>query len=185
MTTEWVDFKAIKAAVTVQMVLDHYGIKGLISTGDELRGPCPIHKGSQRTKTFTVNLSKNAFKCFNDACNAKGNVLDLVSAMEKCSVREAGIKLQQWFKVGESENSSSERDKGDDNLYELSRGIYTDQEGAMFELIATATDKRDSQRLVVYRELFGDYSFWVAPTDLFSAAAKSLPPGQFTRVKPL
>ena len=108
MKTEWVDFKSIKASVTVQMVLDHYDIKGLIRSDDELRGPCPIHKGSQRTKTFTVNVSKNAFKCFYDACNARGNVLDFVSAMERCSVRDAGLKLQGWFKVGESVKSESD-----------------------------------------------------------------------------
>src|SRR5687767_6378637 len=56
MTKEWVDFKAIKAAVTMLMILDYYQIKGLVKTQDELRGPCPIHKGSQQTKSFTVNV---------------------------------------------------------------------------------------------------------------------------------
>jgi DNA primase len=105
MATEWVDFKKIKEAVDIQMVLGHYGITGLTKSGDELRGPCPIHKSSQRSKNFTVNIRKNAFKCFSEGCGARGNVLDLVTAMEHCSVREAALKLQEWFKVGESESA--------------------------------------------------------------------------------
>ena len=44
-----------------------------------------------------MNLTKNAFHCF--SCKAKGNVLDLVAAMEKCSVRDAAMKLHEWFSV--------------------------------------------------------------------------------------
>src|SRR5713101_3679285 len=108
MTKEWVDFKKIKEAVDMQMVLDHYGINGLSKSGDELRGPCPIHKGSKRSKNFTVNVRKNAFKCFSEGCGARGNVLDFVAAMENCSVREAALKLQDWFKVGDGAGSIEE-----------------------------------------------------------------------------
>ena len=44
-----------------------------------------------------MSTEKNVFHCF--SCQAKGNVLDLVAAMEKCSVRDAGLKLQQWFNL--------------------------------------------------------------------------------------
>ncbi len=47
---------------------------------------------------FHVNTEKNAFHCF--VRGAKGNVLDFVAAMEKCSVRDAGLKLQSWFCLG-------------------------------------------------------------------------------------
>src|SRR6184192_2832406 len=106
MSKEWVDFKAVKAAVDMQMVLDHYGIKGLTKSGDELRGVCPIHKGSPRSKNFTVNIRKNAFNCFSKDCKARGNVLDFVAAMERCEIRDAALKLAEWFKVGESESPS-------------------------------------------------------------------------------
>jgi DNA primase len=42
-----------------------------------------------------VDLAKNLFHCF--ACQAGGNVLDFVAAMEGCSIREAALKLQAWF----------------------------------------------------------------------------------------
>ena len=103
MTTEWVDFKKVKEAVDMQMVLDHYGVNSLTKSGEELRGPCPIHKGSQRSKNFTVNLRKNVFKCFSKGC-ISGNVLDFVAAMEQCSVRDAALKLAEWFKIGESQS---------------------------------------------------------------------------------
>jgi DNA primase len=38
------------------------------------------------------------FHCF--ACQASGNVLDFVAAMERCSIREAALRLQQSFGVG-------------------------------------------------------------------------------------
>jgi hypothetical protein len=169
MSTEWVDFKKVKGAVDMQMVLDHYGITGLTKSGEELRGPCPVHKGSQRSKDFTVNLRKNAFKCFSKGC-VSGNVLDFVAAMEQSSVRDAALKLHEWFKIGERKPSSLEQ--GDDTIKTTAvwPGIYSDQDGALFEVITTAKNSEDSEPLVVYRELFGDYRFWVAPTKDFAGA---------------
>ena len=91
----WVDFKTIKQAVTLEQVLGRYGIK-LKRTGKELRGRCPIHQG-EGTDSFHANTEKNAFHCF--SCQAKGNVLDFVAAMEKCNIRDAGLKLKEWFGV--------------------------------------------------------------------------------------
>lgn len=185
MTTEWVDFKKVKEAVDLPMVLDHYGVKGLVKSGSELRGPCPIHKGLQRSKNFTVNVRKNVFKCFSPDCGARGNVLDFVSAMERCSVRDAALKLQEWFEIGDSSASSPEQNESSDEAAEVPRGIYNDQDGALFEVITTALSAEDFERLVVYRELFGDYRSWVAPIENFSGAVASSDQSQFTLVKPL
>jgi len=130
MTTKWVDFNAIKAAVTMPMILDHYNIKGLVKSDGELRGSCPIHRGSPRTKTFAVNVSKNAFNCFSDVCKARGNVLDFVTAMEKCSVRDAALKLKEWFKVGDtvdSESKSSDPSRAP-NVIESLRDLFSEIE---------------------------------------------------------
>jgi DNA primase len=89
----WVDFQAVKQAVTLGQVLERYGVK-LKRTGKELHGRCPIHQG-KGDDSFRANTEKNAFQCF--SCQAKGNVLDFVAAMEKCSIRDAGLKLQEWF----------------------------------------------------------------------------------------
>ena len=95
MENSWVDFKAIKQTVRISQILDHYGLK-LKKSGKELRGKCPIHQG-EGSDTLHVNIDKNVFHCF--SCGAKGNILDFVCAMENCSLRDAGRKLQDWFSV--------------------------------------------------------------------------------------
>jgi hypothetical protein len=45
MQDNWVDFKAVETAVTLQMVLDRYGVNWLRKKGEELHGRCPIHQG--------------------------------------------------------------------------------------------------------------------------------------------
>jgi DNA primase len=99
MKDNWVDFKAVKATVTLEMALDHYAVNWLRRKGDELRGRCPIHQGDGED-AFHANLEKNAFHCF--SCKARGNVLDFIAAMEKCSVRDAALKLAAWFTIGEA-----------------------------------------------------------------------------------
>lgn len=106
MQDNWVDFKAVKAAVNFPAVLNHYKVNWLREKGDELKGRCPIHQGEGQS-SFHVNLSKNAFHCF--SCKAHGNVLDFVAAMEKCSVRDAAIKLTEWFTVSAEPAAAKEK----------------------------------------------------------------------------
>jgi DNA primase len=93
----WVDFEAVKQDVSLEAVLRHYQVPGLRKCGHQLVGRCPIHRG-QRDDSFRASLSKNAFHCF--ACQAGGNVLNFVAAMEKCSIRQAALRLQRWFSAG-------------------------------------------------------------------------------------
>jgi DNA primase len=93
---KWVDFRVVKEHVSMQMVLDHYNIDWLRKSGSEFRGKCPIHNG-EGDRTFHANLDKNAFNCF--SCHKRGNVLDFVAAMESCTVRDAAIKLSEWFSL--------------------------------------------------------------------------------------
>jgi DNA primase len=97
MQNTYVDFRAVKEVVSIRMALDHYGVNWLRKNGEELRGRCPIHKG-EGTDTFHASLAKNIFNCF--SCKARGNVLDFVAAMEQCTVRDAAIKLAEWFSIG-------------------------------------------------------------------------------------
>ncbi len=106
MEKEWVEFRAIKAAVSMQNLVEHYQLRDLRKSNNELRGRCPIHDG-EGDRTFHINLSKNVFQCF--SCKAKGNVLDFVAAMEHCNIREAALKLNGWFAAGESDNASAGR----------------------------------------------------------------------------
>jgi DNA primase len=98
----WIEFRAVKQAVSLEAVLQHYQVPGLRRHRSQMEGRCPIHRG-QRDDSFRASLSKNVFHCF--ACQAHGNVLDFVAAIEKCSAREAACRLQQWFGVGASAGS--------------------------------------------------------------------------------
>jgi len=102
----WVDFSAVKRAVSLQAVLCDYQVQGFRRHRDQLQGCCPIHDGT-RDDSFRVHLTKNVFHCF--ACRARGNVLDFVAAMEKCSIREAALRLQQWFGVATLPDSPGTR----------------------------------------------------------------------------
>lgn len=96
--SSFVDFRAVKAAITMEQVLTHYGLIDKFKRGtDSLSGPCPIHKGSNPTQ-FRVSLSKNVWNCFSE-CKHGGNVLDFICKMEDVSVHAAALKAIEWFNL--------------------------------------------------------------------------------------
>jgi DNA primase len=110
--TTWIDYKALKQRVKIHDVLGHYGVlENLKQKGDNLVGPCPIHKGTNATQ-FHVALAKNNFNCFGD-CHGGGNVIDFVAKMEGLDIRQAALKLQEWFGAGEGvQQNGNPRDHG-------------------------------------------------------------------------
>ena len=97
-TSRYVDFHAVKQAVTMVQVLDHYKLTERFQRkGDSLSGACPLHKGENPSQ-FRVSVSKNCWNCFGD-CKRGGNVLDFVSLMEGVTIREAAIRVSDWFNV--------------------------------------------------------------------------------------
>lgn len=121
-SNQWVDFERVKAEVPIAEVLAEYGLqRDMKRRGDELVGTCPIHANADYEKdSFAANTVKNIWQCF--SCGASGNVLDFVMAMEDVSVREAALKLQEWFHIDttpeqpkqarEGERSEPTPDKG-------------------------------------------------------------------------
>ena len=94
--SKFVDFKSIKAAVTMKQVLDRYGLlESMKRSGDSLSGCCPIHNGTNPTQ-FRVSVSKNVWNCFSE-CKHGGNTLDFVAEKEVISVHAAALKLIEWF----------------------------------------------------------------------------------------
>src|SRR6201986_4557734 len=106
---KFVDFKAIKAAITMEQVLEHYALLDKFKrSGDSLSGPCPIHKGENPTQ-FRVSTSKNIWNCFSE-CKHGGNVLDFIAEIEKSSIHAAAMKAIEWFQLDrESVSRSSEK----------------------------------------------------------------------------
>src|SRR4051812_2072769 len=94
------DFKAVKAAVKMEEVLRHYNLlDGFKRSGENLSGPCPIHKGTNPTQ-FRVSVSKNVWNCFSE-CKNGGNVLDFIAQMEDVGIHAAALKAIAWFKLDE------------------------------------------------------------------------------------
>ncbi|QEG35900.1 DNA primase [Bythopirellula goksoeyrii] len=73
-----IDFKALKAQISIIDLLELFEWQAIKARGDEVRGPCPVHGSSSPTSTiFAVSTSKNAWKC--RKCEAGGNQLDLAA----------------------------------------------------------------------------------------------------------
>ncbi len=109
MSKPFIDFGAVKAAVSFQQVLEHYGFTAEMRStrnGDGFEGACPIHSGTGKD-IFKVTLSKNCWFCHNSACKCGGNHLDFVAKMENCNAHEAALKLDQWFNLGLAGKSES------------------------------------------------------------------------------
>lgn len=93
-----VDFRAIRAALSMEQLLQHYGLLDQFKrTGDSLSGPCPIHKGSNPTQ-FRVSLTKNLWNCFSE-CKHGGNTLDFIAKMEGVDIHAAAHKAIEWFNL--------------------------------------------------------------------------------------
>jgi DNA primase len=111
--SSFVDFKAVKAAITMEQVLEHYGLLDKFKRGsDSLSGPCPIHKGNNPTQ-FRISISKNIWNCFSE-CKHGGNVLDFIARMDDVSIHAAALKAIEWFNLDPeamAANSQEEAEK--------------------------------------------------------------------------
>jgi hypothetical protein len=50
---------------------------------------------------------------------------------------------------------------------DLKPGRYRHYKGNLYEVIGVARHSETEEKLVVYRFLYGDYSLWVRPLDMF------------------
>ena len=81
-----IDFAHLKRQLPLARVLDQLGITGTLrGGGEQRRGPCPIHRGDGRGKTFSVHLGDNVFQCFDAKCARKGDVIDPPNAPGRLS----------------------------------------------------------------------------------------------------
>src|SRR5438034_7818090 len=116
--TLWVDFKKIKARVSIVQILERYCVLETLArsaNGDRLSGTCPIHGGTNRTH-FRVSISKNCWNCFGK-CKCGGNVIDFVSRKEGVPFRDAALLIQRWF-IGEENSTPIEKPRFDSSQME-------------------------------------------------------------------
>lgn len=102
---DYVDFKTVKAEVSVEDVAARYGVALRRTNGSHEKGKCPLptHTAGDDDKSFSINVSKQVWICHSTACakgrrgKKGGDVIELVAVMENCSLRDAGLKLASWF----------------------------------------------------------------------------------------
>lgn len=92
----YVDFKALKARVSMEDLLARYELIRHMEAKDEetLIGPCPI-TGSSSATAFKVNTAKDIWYSF--ACEDGGNILDFVAQMEDTDIVGAANLIAEWF----------------------------------------------------------------------------------------
>jgi DNA primase len=88
-----VSYKEVKAKITIEQVLQKYGVRFKRKGKQLVTDTCPFCGGGG----FKASPEKNCFKCFSDGCTAKGNILDFVALFEKVSIKQAAQKLYAEF----------------------------------------------------------------------------------------
>jgi hypothetical protein len=81
-------------------------------TMPQRRGPCPLHRGDGRGRTFSVNLDDNVFQCFDAACGRKGDAIDLWAALHGLSLRAAALDLVRTFGLEPAPRHGTEKRNG-------------------------------------------------------------------------
>jgi DNA primase len=128
----FVDFKEIKERVSIEAMLGHYNVRLRRVNQESMRGNCPLpmHSSEKSKETFIIQTVKNIWTCQSSSCvdgrsgKKGGNILDFVALMENCSIRDAAVKLRDWFLVT---NANPESRKGSDST--PAPNSNTDDEG--------------------------------------------------------
>jgi hypothetical protein len=96
---ERVYFEQLRRVVRLESVIARYGVLDQLKrSGQQLVGCCPIHRGRNR-KQFVVDLAQQVWRCFSPECDAGGGMLEFVAAMERVEVRDAALRIADWFAV--------------------------------------------------------------------------------------
>jgi transposase len=108
-----VDFAHLKRQLSLAQVLDQLGLSArLRGKGPQRRGPCPLHRGDARGRTFSVNLDDNVFQCFDKHCGKKGDVIDLWACVQGLSLRAAALDLVRTFGLEPAPQHGTEKRNG-------------------------------------------------------------------------
>jgi DNA primase len=108
MTALRVDFKHVREHADFLKILAAYDIEAHKdgSKAGQFKALCPFHKDTK--PSLKVNTSRNIYHCF--SCEAKGNVLDFVMAMDdlgKEDIRQAAVKVAELSHCTLTENGGN------------------------------------------------------------------------------
>jgi hypothetical protein len=98
-----IDFAQLRQQISMEQVLRELQVwERLKGRGTQRRGPCPIHEPSHTEgRSFSVNIQRKAFQCFDASCGAKGNVLDLWAQSRHLTLSEAAHDLAEHFGISQ------------------------------------------------------------------------------------
>ena len=87
-----IDFREARSRVRLFEVLDLLGFAPRCRWGNQLRGPCPVHRSrTPASRSFAAHLGQDVWHCF--ACQASGNALDLWVAVTHQDIHAAVVDL--------------------------------------------------------------------------------------------
>ena len=89
------NMQRIKDEVLVPQALERYLKHPLKRDSTGYATSCPIHDGNNK-RAFRVSVDGRAWYCHGQ-CKRGGNVLDLIAALERCSIVEAAIVLMERY----------------------------------------------------------------------------------------
>jgi DNA primase len=93
-----IDYRVVRSKIPIAWVLKLIGFEPSESSREQWRRPCPLHGStSPGSRTFSVNLRRNAYRCFK--CGSAGNQLDLWAAFTKPDLHAAAVDLCERLDV--------------------------------------------------------------------------------------
>jgi transposase InsO family protein len=93
-----IDFDAVRAAISMAVVLQLLGFPAHTTHDAQQRGPCPLHGSTAGTsRCFSVNHSDHIFHCFK--CGRSGNALDLWAQAKRLTPYDAALDLCQRLNI--------------------------------------------------------------------------------------
>ena len=85
-------FADVRARVTMVEVLGLIGFVPSETSGDQVRGPCPVPRSDTSSgRSFSSNLRLHIYRCFK--CGSSGNHLDLYASVTGLSLFDAAVEL--------------------------------------------------------------------------------------------
>lgn len=97
MAQSFIDFAALKAAVSIDAVAEWLQLGLKKQSNGQLRGCCPMHDGKNE-REFVITPSKGLFFCFGP-CGG-GDCIKLAAQVLKIGTREAAQKIADHFNFG-------------------------------------------------------------------------------------
>lgn len=102
----FIDFAEIKQQISIEQVVAWLNIN-LETTGNQLRGCCPIHKGTDK-RDFVVTPAKGLFYCFK--CKEGGDLIKLYAGVTGTDQKTAANEIAKQAGVSDSTETEGDRE---------------------------------------------------------------------------